>query len=323
MKYKYFLFAAVAAFLFACEKEIEFKGDEVKTKLVLNGILMPDSVVKIQLTESRFFLDSNRLFNQIDDADVRLWKDGVLKETLQNTGEGYYVGTYVPREGDNLRITASHTGFDPVECETQIVSPTPIISADTTNTDIEKYCYYQYDEDDWTIIIDSVKFVIFKGDITITFKDPADIAGYYIILLDLRTRYESGNVYVQPLRYTSDDLVFKTDNELPFDDDDDFNSQYSYQFSDELFDGKEYKIKIKADSYSGYYWPDEDSKITNRELQVTLQSLSPSYYMYIKTREANSDSYFFTEPVQIYTNITGGIGIFGNYSNSTFRIPLD
>jgi hypothetical protein len=57
-------------------------------------------------------------------------------------------------------------------------------------------------------------------------------------------------------------------------------------------------------------------------MQVTLQSLSPSYYMYLKTREANSDSDLFTEPVQIYTNIKGGIGIFGSYSNSTHRIEL-
>jgi hypothetical protein len=329
MKYKYFLYILpLITLLFSCEKVIEFNGDEVKTKLVLNSILTPDSIVKIQLTESRFFLDSNPTFNPIDDADVKLWKDGSLIEPLQNTGEGYYTGTYIPCEGDNLRITASCSGFDPVECEMQIVSPTPIISVDTTNTSLRKDIYYKSDygeggfwttgEDGSWITADSVEFLIFEGNITIKFKDHATIAGYYAIMLEMHIHYENGNVYVWPVNYTSDDMVFKTNNEITFDDDD---YQFLYIFSDELFDGKEYALKIKARGVNMYF-PADDSKITGQEMQVTLQSLSPSYYMYLKTRDANSESNFFTEPVQIYTNIKGGIGIFGNYSNSIYRIPL-
>lgn len=326
MKYIYFLsVAAVVSFLFSCEKVIEFSGDEVKTKLVLNSILMPDSVVKIQLTESRFFLDNNDLFNKIDDAKVILWKDGDSIESLQNAGKGYYVGTYVPREGDNLRITASHSGFDPIECETQIVSPTPIIAVDTTNTRVEirETTVGEYKNGKW-IITDTIDYLeSIEGDIDITLKDPADIAGYYAIRLDLHIRHQTGNVHVQPVYYSSNAPVFKTNNELALSDDDDYlDSRLSHLFSDELFDGREYKLKIKIYPFNYGYWTDEKSKITNMAIQVTLQSLSHSCYMYLKTREANSDSDFFTEPVQIYTNIKGGIGIFGNYSNSIHCIEL-
>ncbi|MDR2621646.1 MAG: DUF4249 domain-containing protein, partial [Dysgonamonadaceae bacterium] len=81
-------------------------------------------------------------------------------------------------------------------------------------------------------------------------------------------------------------------------------------------------IKIYLSTGYVYFPPYEGYKITSLAMQVTLQSLSPSYYMYLKTRDANSESNFFTEPVQIYTDIKGGIGIFGNYSNSIYRIPL-
>ncbi|MDR0732776.1 MAG: DUF4249 domain-containing protein [Dysgonamonadaceae bacterium] len=42
----------------------------------------------------------------------------------------------------------------------------------------------------------------------------------------------------------------------------------------------------------------------------------------MKTRKANDDN-LFAEPVQIYSNINGGIGIFGNYAYTTYRIPLN
>lgn len=328
MKYKHFLYIApLIAFLFSCEKEIEFKGDEVKTKLVLNGILMPDSVVKIQLTESRFFLDNSRSFNKIDHAEVTLWKDGEQIEFLQHTSEGYYTGTYIPREGDNLRITASCPGFDPIECETQIVSATPIIAVDTANTRVEirEAIIGESDNNGNWIATDTIDYLeSVEGDIAITFKDTAGIANYYAIRLYLHIRYESGDVYDWPLYYTSDDMVFKTNNELSFNDDDDYTSaRSSHLFGDDLFDGREYRLKIKIYGYYGYY-PYKESKITGTAILVTLQSLSPSYYLYLKTREASYDSEdFFTEPVQIYSNIKGGIGIFCNYSNSNYRIPLN
>ena len=75
------------------------------------------------------------------------------------------------------------------------------------------------------------------------------------------------------------------------------------------------------------YNPDEEGyELIHSEISVELQSLSYEYYMYLKTREANSNmSSFeesFSEPVQIYTNVIGGIGILGSYSSSVFTIPL-
>lgn len=329
MKHRHFLYIApLIAFLFSCEKVIEFKGDEVETKLVLNGILTPDSVVKVQLTESRFFLDNSRLFNKINRAEVTLWKDGEQIESLQHTGEGYYTGTYITREGDNLRITASCPGFDPVECETRIVSATPVTAVDTVNFKIEKRYIYEYDYDTgyWTIIDSSRYTAVINTDMNITFNDPAGTANYYTVSLYLSTRFSTGYVSEFPIYYKSGDMVFQTNNENPFEDDVDMIKASSYLFSDDLFDGKEYKLRIKTDNNSGFiYEPEEDSfEIVSQEIRVELQSLSPSYYLYLKTREAgyDSDFEFFTEPVQVYSNINGGIGIFCSYANATYGIPL-
>jgi len=324
MKSKYFLYIAliVAAFLSACEKEIKFSGDEVKTQLVLNGLLTPDSTVKINLTESRFFLDDGLLKN-IDNATVTLWKDGSKIENLSNIGEGNYVGTTIPEAGDNLRITASCEGFNPVDCSTGIVKPTPIISADTVNFKEEKGYYSDIDSSSY--------YLMTNFDLNITFKDPVVISNYYTINIYMKYYFSNGDSLVLLVDYDSDDLVFQKGNDLNFLGND--NTIISTLFNDELFEGKEYKLKIKPKYPVGIYigknpyYPDEEgSELIHSEISVELQSLSYEYYMYLKTREAKSNmSGFeesFSEPVQIYTNINGGIGILGSYSSSVFTISL-
>jgi hypothetical protein len=328
MKNKLFLYIALVltAFLFACEKEIEFNGDEIKTKLVLNGLLSPDSTVKINLSESRFFLDDNPI-KIINNATVDLWKDGIKIENLSNTGAGNYVGTYIPKIGDNIRITASCDGLDPVESSTEIVTPTPIISVDTINFREERV-YFQYHEDEIIYIDSSSYFSMINFDMDITFKDPKDIPNYYNINLYLKFYYSDGDSSNLQINYLSNDLVFqKVNNGIDILEDNGYLE--STLFNDDLLDGKEYKLKIKTNGYNeiGIYYSNYGDQIVRREIIVELQSLSYSYYMYMKTRDANlnmNDLFeYFTEPIQIYTNIKGGIGILGSYSSSVYVIPLN
>ena len=47
-------------------------------------------------------------------------------------------------------------------------------------------------------------------------------------------------------------------------------------------------------------------------------------YLYFKTKE-NADNVFdtfFTEPVQIYSNIKNGMGVLGAYTNKEIKIEL-
>lgn len=329
MKYKNFLYIAplFMTFLFSCEKEIEFKGGEVKTKLVLNSILTPNSVVKIHLTESRFFLNPEKNFKEINNATVELWKDEKKIENLSNVGGGYYTGTYTPKEGDNLRITASCQGFDPVECSTEIVKPSLIISVDTMNVWEEKQYYGAESMFDSSYYYWRINF-----EMDITFKDLPNIANYYALNLYLMFYFSNGESTDYLIDFNSDDMIFRQDETNLFEDDN--SNLKSNVFSDELFDGKEYKLKIKTNNpmyISVGRKPqnpgDENPKVVGKEVFVELQSLSPSYYRFRKTFKASSGTYenimeLFTEPVQIYSNVKGGIGILGSYSSSVYRIPL-
>jgi hypothetical protein len=318
MKQKY-LYAVLISmiFLFSCKKDIEFRGDDVKTKLVLNGLFTPDSLVKVNLSESRFFLDPSMGFKRIDDAIVELWKADSKIETLKNTGNGFYRGTYIPVTGDNLRITASCDGLDPIECSTEIVSPPTVLSVDTANY-LEERQYWGWNEEEQSI--DTTKYILsISSDINIRFNDTKNISDFYRISLYLRTYYTEGTEdYI--MHFESDDVVFNTTGS-------DFsNAEYDI-FNDELFDGKEYKLKIKTSGWLtissvDYHYLGE---YIRSELVVDFQHISQPYYMYLKTSLAsNTDEMmqYFTEPILVYSNVTGGIGILGNYASSVYVFPL-
>jgi len=56
---------------------------------------------------------------------------------------------------------------------------------------------------------------------------------------------------------------------------------------------------------------------TRSELTIDLQQLSKSYYLYQKTKFASiSSDPILSEPVQIFSNINGGIGILASYTSS-------
>ena len=330
MKYKKVVHIAIILqiLLFSCEKEIEFKGNEIKTMLVLNGLLVSNSLTSINLTESRFFLDDAISFKNIDNATVELWKDGNRIEKLSNKGEGYYVGKYVLKTGDNIRITASCEGFNPIECSTEIVVPTQIISVDTLNFKEDRQYYYN---SDYTEIDSSSYYFYVNSDLYITLQDPKDIPNYYRLNLFTKYTFSNGEILFFPATFNSDDLVFQKGNDISFVENNDFLK--STLFNDELFDGKDYKLKIKASLWGSskiYYNPnnpDESPDLVGTEIYIELQSLSYPYYMYLKTCDAqanmNGVMEYFSEPVQIYSNVKGGTGILGSYSSWGFGVGLN
>jgi len=334
MKTKYFLYFAtiVTAFLFACEKEIKFSGEEMKTQLVLNGLLTADSVVKINLTSSRFFLDDADTFKNIDHAIVTLWKEGNKIEEPANAGAGFYVGRTIPKPGNNFRITVSCEGFDPIECSTGVVSSTPILSADTIHFSEQRLYSDDFMSDDGNYYIDSTSYYLKTNfDLCFTFKDSIGIPNYYTIKVYMKYYYKNGESFCLPLIFNSEDLVFQRGNTgVGFLESVDYLK--TAFFNDELFDGKDYKLTISAKNWDDmhvgkdYTIPGKvDPEPVAKEITLELQSLSYEYYMYLKTREAQSKMSklieSFSESVQIYTNVKGGIGILGSYASSVYRIP--
>lgn len=87
-------------------------------------------------------------------------------------------------------------------------------------------------------------------------------------------------------------------------------------FSDELIDGKAHTITVSsAKAHNTYFVPTDTTNVL-MTVSIDLQSIDESYYLYLKSLKAlDIADPFMSEPVQIFTNIHGGLGIAGARTN--------
>jgi hypothetical protein len=83
-------------------------------------------------------------------------------------------------------------------------------------------------------------------------------------------------------------------------------------FDDQLFDGQTKTAEIGLWDYVFY-------ETDSAQIEVHLEQLDPAFYKYVVSNEAyqSARNNPFAEPVQVYTNVTGGLGIFSSYSFSS------
>jgi len=334
MKQFHLLFIiSLSIIFFSCTNEIEFNGEQQKPMLVLNSFVTPDSVIKVLLTRSKFFLDDDSKFDTIINAEVKLYVNDIFVEKLNPNTNGYYTGAYFPKENDMLKFVAISPQLGEVAATTNIVPKQAIIGIDSSSVSLGVYPDVQYSSyNGGPLIADTTGYRYSTGlDLRIRFKDTPNVKNYYRLVLKGKSYYTNGKVVENTINSSTDDLVFggsQTDilGEM--------SSYYLFnEFNDQLFDGKTYELKtrvyfqktklIKKPNTSK---PTDIETVTvsRQELIVVLQSISESYYQYLKTIAANqSGEDFFSEPVQIYTNIQNGLGIFGSYTNSSkvFELP--
>ena len=106
---------------------------------------------------------------------------------------------------------------------------------------------------------------------------------------------------------------------------------FSNVFDDELLKGGEYtfvvdspKPVVQETQYEMHeLFP--NGEWIEPQVMVELQAISPEYYRYLKSVELYrvSESDAFTEPVQIYSNVQNGWGIFGSLSSQRIFIQYD
>jgi len=322
----YILALGISLLIYSCENVIEFSGKTTKPLLVVNGFISPDSLIKVHVSKSKFFLQDNSSYESVNNATVNVWVNGTKTEKLVNIGEGYYQASFKPQIGTVIKITAENTEFSEVSTYTDVVAPNPILSADTTNHIFKEYPNIDRTSQNGVVTLDTMGFSKFEDfDVHIKFKDPANQANFYKLNLKILNHYDNDSTTLNSTWFSSDDIVFGNGNTSgPFD-----TGSYSYdhEFSDELFNGKEYKLKLTF-GITTYIYKDktlnkEQKTPLKQELYIELQSISESYFKYIRSRSTSAGTIeFFSEPVQIFSNVSGGIGILGSYSSSVYKIQL-
>lgn len=132
----------------ACEKEIRLDMGDYRPRIVMNGIITPDSLIEIRVSKSFLYTDTLADKSQLKNASLTLYINGKESEKMMMTGYeqhtnhdrlgfqytavmALYRSTMRPKTGDRIRIEASAEGLNTAWAETTIPVPPQINQIDT------------------------------------------------------------------------------------------------------------------------------------------------------------------------------------------------
>ena len=294
--------------LVACEKSEKIDDFPLRpSKLVVNCYFTPDSIWQFQVSKSLSVLDNANL-SLVNGAKILLYKNSVLIDstTTQNEKHWYEIGENLPEEGAQYAIAVTAPKFKAtVQASDKLPPRVPIESASITVIDSSFYTSFEPDGSyfEWGML---------QGDFNVKFSDPANVKNYYqlsayffdtIFMDETHTTYSLAKFN---LSVSSDDPMISNNSA---------NSEGSLFLSDELFDGKTHTFAL--------HFNDTNAK-KNRTYHLKISSLSKAAYLYRKSiqqyQKSKNDP--FSEPVQIYSNIKNGYGIFAGVSSSEKTVAL-
>ncbi len=297
VKIKYFLSFCLNTLLLSClvscEKEIEIDTQNFDKHLVINAIFNANSPLVLHFSNTT--RPTNRYESSKDSLQVFIFENNKLVLNAKTLSDSLSTNI-IPSSFNNYSIKIKSLDQDTVFATDIIPRSIPIEHA-TFKKGVG------YDKDGGEI-----------KEVSVTFMDPPNEKNYYELLF---VYVNSDNAVSNYYSTMYDVLELGVQDSVLLNEGDNNFYPTTHFFSDELFDGKQYTIKLKS-FYNGN-WSNQ---------HVVLRSVSKSYYLYRKyytrhffnqpTQDFGIYGLFFkAEPQAMFTNIVNGYGIFAGYTEST------
>lgn len=277
---------------FACEKEIPFKGEVAKPKLVLNADFSPDSVWKVHLSHSKSIGDTGQP-RPVSNAVVRIQdENGKTLADLDHAGGGFYQSTGLKPDADHsYKVVVEASGYDAITASSSAPAPIDVQFGDTSSS---------------TFIGERV----FNVDLSI--NDPAATENYYVVDCEILLYDSIG------LADRSPQWIYSLDPSSDNGDIGDENTSYErIYFTDKTFNGQSHSTQVMIGSYLLEYIDDPYAGFFRAEFILRVRSVSKELFQYLKSYDKYQNYSFdptFSQPVQVYSNVDKGFGIFGGYT---------
>lgn len=278
----------------SCTQKVLIDLPYDKPMPVMNSLLASDSAVYVDLTYSKSIKSFATGFESIANAQVRLFADGQLVETLAERATDqsrvYYSG-YKIKQGQKINIEAQLADATILLGETVVPSAPEIseVRGKRLTEDAFGNVDYQFN---------------------VTLNDKGFTKDYY----QLKIYPVSNGVVNKNLQLFSTITNLKRNQGGVFDNftDNQYNG-ISY-FDDETFNGQSFNLNIQS-----HYYGELD------KVAVELIAISESAYLYFRSIALqdlrNNDPLY--EKVKVYSNIKNGLGILGALSSSIVYLNLD
>ena len=264
----------------SCKKVIDIDLPPTDSKVVVNSFFTEDSQIKVHLSKSIGILDN--IIPECTDATVFVRGNDILIDTMYYQS-GYYYSHILAETNKNYALEIIVPGTDTVFCEDIIPEKTFLQNCVCTDS----------------VLIDEDGMVI--NELKLDFQDLAGPTFYEVELTatDIISNYK----WRLGFKNNSDPIITSTGLL-------DYNPG-TLIFTDKMFDGKHCSVKI----YFAFDWD------RNNNIKITFRSISESYYKYKEKQFAylfsleNDIFSGMSEPINLYSNITGGYGIFAGYTS--------
>jgi len=279
---------------YSCEKELKIEI-QVNPKLCFNCILNPDSVIRGSLSLSQSISEGSTL-EKISSANIELKEDGQVVGVMPNTGVGVYSLNIKPNSGSSYEINIKTEGFPTLKATT-IVPRRPVVKyfkgplkpKEEIKSRYSSFPFYPY---------------------TFEINDQTGLNRYWVYSMEKYTsdnyKWDFRSMYYGPDFIQYDDFNKETDASF-------LNGFYFLFYLRILDSGIESNLfqvheECPVDLYFKYFFMDADEHY-DKYLKST-----------IKQKMNDGENLLFNEPVQIYSNIENGLGIFGSCAIKSFKL---
>ncbi len=308
---KIFFVIGILLTLSSCHKIIEVDYPEFESKLVINSFFCPDSVFRVFVSKTTNFNDSNVYF--IDNATCKLYADDKYLFDFIYQDTGFYVApdNYKPIVGVKYKIEVSTKNLSSAWAEDSI----PVFMPRITSVSVVDSAEYQTDE-----------YILYLSELSFSFEDNLAEKNYFE--MEMQERDDTLPFPVDTIVIGENDTIFSvgymTMTLSPRGNDPvivnegliDFQP-VKYPFSDELFNGQLHNFKILF--CPNVFEENDVQDYADYTFFIKLRSVSEAYYHYRKKlilHINNQEGDFWTgtgAPVQMYSNVHNGYGIFAGY----------
>lgn len=297
--------------LSSCVREVDLDYQRPTPSLVVNSIISSDREIKVQLSKTVLFTESDREAPWVENAIVTLSVDGGTPTRLSPLPasltkaqlNGVYVGEQRVQAGQRVTLEVKTADGYHATASGMMPARVPIKDykfsyADVVHTDDTYYSGGQPTEK-----------IVREINHQITFTDPAGERNYYLI------RVCDPNGEGVEIDHSRDELFLSQLKSV-----DRFDASYmltnstGMTFTDDRINGQTYTLTLLESTMEPHYYQQHP---VLRE--VRLYSISEDYYRYLTQVVVNNEDGFnsalveagLADPALVHNNIVGGVGIFG------------
>ncbi len=304
---KNILFVFVLSILWACEKPVTIDIPEKPSRLVINGWIGKDSIISVHIGKSKYSLApkdfSNYLVESytVKNAVTVVYENNVPIDTLvynANDFQYYSLRNRKIREGYTYLVKVNANGFTEATAETSVPSQAAL-------TRLQRVKNARTNSSG-----------LYEDEITLTLTDPAAEENFYLVQV-FSPAYSVGSGYpISCVRTTDKDI-----EQLGYSDPMDAENCYQGDevlMKDVNFNGGQKVLKLYVESGMLQDFINPTTGSVSRPY-IHVVRITKDHFKFMKSFSLywNTEDNPFAEPVNVFSNVRNGYGVFSAYTKVT------